>query len=210
MTSVPVVRWTDCQTALPCNLEKKKKTRMKAFALMALINAFLLTPLIVLLHATAAVGMIRFSLKCISLCSFRSRYKLPQILLQTGSSVLFSFIFFLFFTIPFLVNSFLVFQSLKNMAKLSVAVDTMVFSVLQTSSKTNSPTWTSPFLRNVSLIKCPSVRLPVWKLHHVFHSTWTPFRTLPINCIVNFSQRTSTTTQMNLFSAIFLTTSASR
>lgn len=71
---------------------------MTTLALMKLINAFLLTPHIALLQANAD-GMIRISLKFTSPCSYRSRYKLPQIVLQSGSSVLFSISFFLYHTL---------------------------------------------------------------------------------------------------------------
>lgn len=66
---------------------------MRTLALMILINAFLLATLIALLQANVD-GMIRISLKITSPCSYRSRYKLPQIVLQSGSSVPFSISFF--------------------------------------------------------------------------------------------------------------------
>ena len=47
---------------------------------MTFIDAFLLATLIALLQANVD-GMIRISLKFTSPCSYRSRYKLPQIVL---------------------------------------------------------------------------------------------------------------------------------
>lgn len=70
-------------------------------------------------------------------------------------------------------------------------------------------TWTSQeSVQNLSKMAA-SVDFPVWKPLYVFLTTWLHFPMSMENCCVNYFHRTSMTTQVNLSTARFSTTSVS-
>ena len=137
-------------------------------------------------------------------CVFTWSFKLNQT--QTSGSVREPLIIFSYFpdSVIWISKTQTLYEFLEMNEPDKAVMGPMMVSDMSTSSKTNSPTWTSRLLEEeISLITCPSARLPVWILHRVSHSTWGPSQTSMIDLLVNFSLRTNTTTPINLFTATF-------
>ena len=100
---------------------------------------------------------------------------------------------------------YILFQRLQLKRKM----ERLAGAVISILLKTGSPTWISQLWADVSLSEVSNARLFVWKVCLAFHSTWLPSRTTTINCYVNTSLPTSTTTQRNSSLATLFTTLAS-